>query len=501
MKKGFATIIAVTYIFCFQAICQNRDNIWMLGGATINPYYPKGGLDFNSGDADTFSVVRPLPFFNTNAGICDTLGQELFYTNGIWIENKNHDTLQNSWMFNPGTFTDEGAYSGLGLTQACLIVPRPLHESEYYLFHVSGEFYLHNGQSDGGPLNFSYSLVDMNLDSGLGGIPADKKSIHLIDDSVMQGRITACKHANGRDWWVVTKENYTNKYYKFLVTPDTIQLFEQYVGFPLISNDVLGMAVFSPDGSKYAIINNDNTAELYDFDRCTGELSNPVALQVSDSLAPWLSLGGAFSPNSRFFYANTYKKIWQYDTWANDVQTSAIKVAEWDSANYYGINMWFFQEQLAPDNRIYVSTYNGLRTVHYINYPDSLGIDCNVIQHGLDLSTANLSLPNLPNYGIGPLAGSPCDTLLNHFQTIAQDFQIKFSPNPASSLLNIEYHSNEVLQFKLFDVIGVLKKEITLYPYFRNRMLHVEDLAEGIYLAVVTSQDKIVKTEKVVVQY
>ncbi len=103
MKKIF--YLLTLSLFCFSAKAQNRDNIWMLGTVTI--FSPKPGIDFYGGFADTFSVIRPLAFFETDAGICDTDGNELFYTNGIWIENRNHDTLENSGKFNPGTFKDQ----------------------------------------------------------------------------------------------------------------------------------------------------------------------------------------------------------------------------------------------------------------------------------------------------------------------------------------------------------------------------------------------------------
>ncbi len=91
----------------------------------------------------------------------------------------------------------------------------------------------------------------MNLDSGLGGII--KKNIHILEDTIMWGRLTACRHANGRDWWVITHKFFSDKYYKILINPDTIIIFsEQNIGNIFSSYDANGMAVFSSDGSQYA---------------------------------------------------------------------------------------------------------------------------------------------------------------------------------------------------------------------------------------------------------
>ena len=49
--------------------------------------------------------------------------------------------------------------------------------------------------------------------------------------------------------------------------------------------------------------------------------------------------------------------------------------------------------------------------LHTIEEPDFLGIDCNVNQHSIKLPVLHQSLPNFPNYRLGPIDGSSCDTL------------------------------------------------------------------------------------------
>ncbi len=63
-------------------------------------------INFNSGMADTLSVYHSMNFASTNAGICDTGGQILFYSNGQFIINRNFDSLLNSNNFNPGSATN-----------------------------------------------------------------------------------------------------------------------------------------------------------------------------------------------------------------------------------------------------------------------------------------------------------------------------------------------------------------------------------------------------------
>nr|AIA18328.1 Unknown Function [uncultured bacterium] len=161
-----------------------------------------------------------------------------------------------------------------------------------------------------------------------------------------------------------------------------------------------GHADFSPDGSKYAMVSADNNLMILNFDRCSGNFSlldsvhvpNPTVGQPDNEV-----FSCSFSPNSRFLYTIAYTKIIQYDTWAADIATSGIYVAQWDTFSL-PFNTYFNMSQLAPDNKIYISTYGGCYLLHYINDPDSAGTSCHVIQNSFLLPRANIGLPNFPNY-------------------------------------------------------------------------------------------------------
>jgi hypothetical protein len=50
--------------------------------------------------------------------------------------------------------------------------------------------------------------------------------------------------------------------------------------------------------------------------------------------------------------------------------------------------------------------------MHVIHHPNQECPDCFIEQHGIELPTYNTySIPNQPNYRLGPIDGSPCDTL------------------------------------------------------------------------------------------
>ena len=96
-----------------------------------------------------------------------------------------------------------------------------------------------------------------------------------------------------------------------------------------------------------------------------------------------------------------------------DVFTSELTVAEWDGTlfkNTFPVN--FYLSQLAPDGRIYINSTGSSVSMHVINFPGRSGNDCQFIQNGLQTPTQiRYEMPNFPNYRLGPLDGSSCDTL------------------------------------------------------------------------------------------
>jgi hypothetical protein len=489
--KGILIILFFIQVLSLSA--QKRNSTWMIGGEFPNH---NSGINFNSGFPDTFTVYRDLGFFITNAGICDTNGQILFYSNGDYIANRNHGRLLNTTFFNP-TITGDTTYGSNGV-QTVLILPRPDHPDQYFIFHVNGESFIANNQTEYQPLNLWYSKVDMNLDGGLGGIVTGEKTVTLINDTMTWGRLTACKHANGRDWWVIMHRYYSDLYYKILVTPDTMLVSQQNIG-RIVNRDIDGMACFSTDGSIYSMISVDNKLDVLNFDRCTGEFSMKEEITIP---VPYAAFGCAFSPSGRYLYANTNTYIFQYDTWANPIASSLDTVAWWDTS-YSPLATTFFMQHLAPDNKIYITTAQGTDKLHVINDPDVGGIGCNVFQGQITLPSFNaLSLPNSVNYDLGPVTGSACDSLTNEIDEIELSNSISISPNPAKDFYWINYISEieKDLIFEVYDGMGKIVETKKLYGTFRSLFVDCSNYRSGVYFYKVSIEWMVVKSGKFIVE-
>src|SRR5690606_25147133 len=191
--------------------------------------------------------------------IADDNGQLLFYSYTV-ANATNFETnvfnSQHQLMQNGDTIVGEAWYNEL------TIIPMPGNDSLYYLFSM--------GEVDIPTQGMWYSLVDMNANGGLGSVIVKNVRMNNFRNADC---VTAIKHGNGRDWWVFSKYSNINatqfnRFYTYLVTPDTIMP-------PIIQNlnnatDVdVQRIIFSPDGNKMMQINVFGFMCEYDFDRCT----------------------------------------------------------------------------------------------------------------------------------------------------------------------------------------------------------------------------------------
>jgi hypothetical protein len=265
-----------------------------------------------------------------------------------------------------------------------------------------------------------------------------EKNVSLISDSLWIGHLTAVRHANNTDWWILAARLNSNQYYKLKLSADALEVVGlQAIGVPL-TGGFDGQAVFSPDGTRYAWVDKFQQVLLFDFDRATGELGDFQQLHVADTM---YFTGAAISPNSRFLYVSNAIYLYQYDLWAADIQASQVTVDTFDGFNSpFPTNFWLMQ--LGPDCRIYMSTGNGTDRLHVIEYPNLKGKDCGFQQHAIELPSYNAStIPNFPNYRLGtpwPVCDSSIALVTTSVQVPPPLRGARLWPNPASGEVFVE---------------------------------------------------------------
>jgi PKD domain len=415
-------IISFIYlIISINCSAQFHDNVWLFGYEYTTPpvignLFGTTKLVFSSGSMVMQGPIEDNSVLDiTNASYSDDDGDLLAFTNGLIIKNANHEKMEGCDSLNRVIVDNGVEYRSLGfdlVVQGCLFLSYPGHPDSIILLNTGifwdGLIGIHNRDLT------ATILQKTHLDDGARVVQGE---ISVLNDVINFGMLAAVKHANGRDWWVVIHDFRGLYYYSILIDPAGFHVSER------INHDIDlkypgagGQAKFSQDGSKYAIYGGyssetGSSLHLFDFDRCSGRLSNrKSAFFPPDSQLSFFG-GVEFSPNNKYLYHSVLDTIYQYDLQAPDPIATQQKVKIREPL-LNGTFVPYFQAQLAPDGKIYISGLNGMPYLHIIQEPDKPGIACNVQSLGIRLKTVNaLSMPNHPNYRLGPLDDSACDTL------------------------------------------------------------------------------------------
>ncbi|MEM6964975.1 MAG: gliding motility-associated C-terminal domain-containing protein, partial [Bacteroidota bacterium] len=361
----FLPVLFLLTIAISSVTAQNEANIWYFGH--------NAGLDFNGGD--------PVPLtdgvLNTDEGcasIADEDGVLLFYTDGTFVWNKEHEQMPNG----------EGMLGHKSSTQSGVIVPKPGDPDVYYIFTVD---------FTANPGGIAYSEVDMTLDGGLGDVTT--KNVQLITPACE--KITAVQHANQQDIWVVGHAWESDQYLAWLVTPAGVNTSAviSSVGSYIGDSDfnTIGYLKASAEGNRIAAAHwyDINQVEIFDFNNETGVLSNPIYL---DGFTGNGCYGVEFAPSEPILYVSerTYGGyLYQYDLSSND--QIAINNSKLEIAFFTG--RWGAL-QLGPDGKMYVSKRNS-EYLGIINKPDILGAGCEYVDEGIYLD-GQLSWIGLPSF-------------------------------------------------------------------------------------------------------
>ncbi len=253
---------------------------------------------------------------------------------------------------------------------------------------------------------------------------------------------------------------------------------------------------------------------LFDFDRCTGLFSNHRILRQSafpptDDKDRFWSL--EFSANGRFLYVNAadaLSYLYQFDLQSPDPFNTKVLLDSINNTPSYAASYL----KRGPDQRIYraIAWYNGV-TFNYpypdtawniynthlsvIEHPDSLGLACDYQPWSIYLPGCRtyLGLPNNPDYTLGPLAGSPCDTLaLGLTDPHLPPAELMVYPNPFSQAFSFRLRGGVFMpdaRYTLFNSQGALVESGRIQS--PEQRLEVTNGSPGIYLLMVEAGNKV----------
>lgn len=137
-----------------------------------------------------------------------------------------------------------------------------------------------------------------------------------------------------------------------------------------------------------------------------------------------------------------------------------------------------------------------------INSPDLPGVSCDIQPYSFYLGGKRTywGLPNNPDYDLGPLVGSPCDTLVSTSEIIsahsAPELFVYYAPAWQSAFINAQHLSGNRFVLEVYDAMGkqIIRESGALHPPYFTKNLNCNGYAKGMYVVrLQTEKEKLVK--------
>ncbi len=473
MLRIFVTII-VLLSSLNNTSGQGRNASWCFGDSA--------GIKFSAGGI--IGITSVLQAQEASASISDTSGNLVFYTGSVGGNSIFYSNVYD--YLNQLILNGDSVISGTSITQGMMILTDK--DTNRYLLLSLG--FIPNMFPK---VSLFLTEIDMNQNGGAGAVTYKNQ---VIDSTLNYSeKMIAIKHGNGRDWWLLNHQHDSDIFIIRLISNGSIiSTFYQHIG-NIFSGVGWGQMIMNQTGDKVVVTDYSGLLEKYDFDRCNGILSNYI--DMSDIPLPGLDryYGASISVQNLLYYS-TLDSIWQINlNTANPIQTKQLVYADQNGGVCMG------QHQLGPNGKLYIanampcgypSTITDSLNTHLtvIDQPDSLGLACNVLPYFQQIGGVRsyLGLPNMPNYDLGPLVGSPCDTLTSIHTIPATEQGFEIIPNPVSSDFKISLsgiaNAENYFELKIFNSTGQL--------VFKDRKFRIGDkvnctkFSSGLYAITLT---------------
>ncbi|HNF71708.1 MAG TPA: T9SS type A sorting domain-containing protein [Chitinophagaceae bacterium] len=482
--KAFPVIAFILLTICCWG--QKEDYNWYFGATGA-------GLNFDGCQITVLSNggMSSSTFEGTVAISDEQTGQLLFYTNGLNIYTANHTMMQNGFQ----------AALSTSITQN-IIIRKPGSNSIYYLFTADVQGGITQNPSYPTAIGINYAIIDMSQNGGAGRVVSPFNS---LKDTSNCEKLTAVRHANGQDIWLIGHEYGNNNYFVYSITAagiDTVpqffpvgpEIYTPQSGIPANSRyDAIGELKASPDGNRLALTSYYNGyTVITDFDNTAGIISNPISLNINGG-----GYGLSFNPQGDLLYigisdTNTAgglpdtARLSQFNLQSGDSAT----IQQSEQVIYACGDCGFASMKLAPTGTIIVAhygTYTNFTGDPYLGIiysPDSMGIACNYVHNGISLNgePSSWGLNNLmenPNYCIPAGTVQPeevADWLLQ--------------PNPFTEEMMLSGKNLNAVSLRIYNTFGQLVKEV-IPDLEQQQEIHITGLStlpSGVYLTEIRSE-------------
>jgi hypothetical protein len=436
--------------------------------------YGSGVLKFN--DEGLESIVSSNFQYRINKGsasISDSLGNLLLVFNGKYLFDSTGSIIDSFYI---GNFSE----MPVGFKNS-LFLSVPNKPNKYCLFNSYWNPLFDNSFFLGFDSSFYYSefkATNSEIETII-----RKQPIEL--DSSAAGTIAACKHANGRDWWIMKSSVYQDKFYQALLDPSGFEFNSVFSPVPHLHQPGAGWNLFSSDGSKFVnvIVGSIRKAFVYDFDRCSGILTNPVEHDLTNYFNVDAVNACCLSPDATklYFRRSNLNAFLTIELCQYDFETSIFSViAEGQGAPCLTPNnLWV----VSPTTDFTSNPYEPKLSVLY--QPNNPTLNCGFTPQVFDLINYGFIevSPNYANFRLGALSGSICDSLSTGIQlnTSNSNIHFKIFPNPVESYLTIEQDIPLNCEVIISDMLGNTHWKGKIHNQKTILSKEIFSLSQGIY--------------------
>ncbi len=340
--------------------------LWLFGNGA--------GLDFSTGTPQPLAGSA-MNTVEGSAVACDpATGRLLFYTDGERVWDARHRKMPNG--------RDLGGSQNS--SQSALVARLPGQDSLWYIFTTDFQ---------GGDQGLRYSVVSMTRRDGLGDIIRRNELVF----SPVAEKLTAVRHANGQDVWIIAHRWQSPQYLAVLLTANGLQqppvLSTAGTAHAGAGRQAIGYLRAAPDGRHLAaaLWKDANKFEVLDFDPANGQVFGRIALESYPE-----AYGVEFSPDGSKLYGTSRDDASGSVVWQFDLRPGPGS----DAAQYYVIVGHSKSKKIGallrgPDGKIYLAR-DGAKFLGVITDPNKPGPASTFLDDGLALpeGRSRLGLPN-----------------------------------------------------------------------------------------------------------
>jgi hypothetical protein len=471
---------------------QREAYSWIYGNCNLEEnncegVYGTAIIKFNNDSIESISRVDFPGSFRFHAlSISDSNGNLLMASNQDYVYDSTGNVILDF-------YTNDSIQMLTSSRQTALFLKLNDETKNYYFLNFKGTQWL------GTPPNTL--LNNRTVLHYLSKIKVDENGYEVVDidtiyrhDTILDSGLQACRHANGRDWWIFSNTWNQKQYLRGLLTPYGLN-FEVYDGPGPDAFQNSGQNHFSADGSKlfHYITTSFRKMQIYDFDRCTGELSNFREIDFSGFIPfpPYDFTPFVLSPDaSKIYMGRSNSNQSNYQTIQIDVETGQLNVIA-DSV---------FVPLLTPNLKWVVSGYQdefftSIDDLSVIKQPNNLEINSNrtFIYNCLEVNGAIQEPIEYANHLLGPIDGSSCDTLGLNDETLIKmldQFSFNLFPNPGNEIIHFTTDLPLPLKLTIRDNQGKTVIEKTMNQKSFSIQDGIAELNTGIYFVELKSEKK-----------